>query len=200
MADRWIQPSRLLFVTGDEQLGQRDVVTVGDFWRWAINDLRDNTTRGMVAEFLVARAVGDLRERRENWANYDVVTPSGIRVEVKSSGRLRSWSQRQPARVTFGRILGRAWDPDAQQWGEKREIQADVFVFAIQTCTEPGRYDALDLSQWEFRVVSAARISPLATRSINLATLDRISPDRLYVAELREAVDTVHRENTSPTE
>jgi hypothetical protein len=28
--------------------------TVSDFWRWAFSDLRDNTTRGILAEFLVA--------------------------------------------------------------------------------------------------------------------------------------------------
>lgn len=199
MADRWIRPSRMLFVSGDERSG-RPGVTVSDFWRWALNDLRDDSTRGVLAEFVVARALGDLSERRERGANYDVLTPSGIRVVVKSRGRLQSWSQTQPSRVTFGRILGRAGDPDGHEWHKKPEIQTDVFVFAIQTCTEPGRYDPFDLSQWEFRVVSAARISPLATRSLSLATLDEIAPDRLYVAELREAVETVHLENIRSTE
>ena len=35
--------------------------TVADFWRWAFSDLRDNTTRGILAEFLVAKAVGDTK-------------------------------------------------------------------------------------------------------------------------------------------
>ena len=29
-----------------------------DFWRWAFSDLRDNTQRGVLAEFLVALALG----------------------------------------------------------------------------------------------------------------------------------------------
>ena len=92
----------LPFLTGDERLGSIDV-TVSDFWRWAFNDLRDNTTRGVLAEFLVARALGDVSDRRVGWANYDVLTPSGIRVEVKSSGRLQSWSQRPGTRTPNSR-------------------------------------------------------------------------------------------------
>jgi hypothetical protein len=29
--------------------------TVAHFWRWAFSDLRDNTTRGILAEFLAAK-------------------------------------------------------------------------------------------------------------------------------------------------
>jgi len=29
-----------------------------DFWRWAFSDLRDNITHGILAGFLVAKAVG----------------------------------------------------------------------------------------------------------------------------------------------
>lgn len=28
-----------------------------DFWRWSASDLFDNTTRGLLAEFLVAKAI-----------------------------------------------------------------------------------------------------------------------------------------------
>jgi hypothetical protein len=31
-------------------------------------------------------------------------------------------------------------------------------VFSVQTCKDPQRYDALDLSQWEFYVVAAERV------------------------------------------
>ncbi|MFD5893696.1 MULTISPECIES: hypothetical protein [unclassified Streptomyces] len=32
--------------------------TLSDFWRFAMSDLRTNTVRGYLAEFLVARAMG----------------------------------------------------------------------------------------------------------------------------------------------
>ncbi|HSS10944.1 MAG TPA: hypothetical protein VLL25_13730, partial [Acidimicrobiales bacterium] len=62
--------------------------TVADFWRWAFSDLRDNTTRGILAEFLVAKAVGDEREVRIGWDNFDAQAQDGIAIEVKCSAFL----------------------------------------------------------------------------------------------------------------
>jgi hypothetical protein len=41
--------------TGD---GSPAGVTLLAFWQWAMSDLTNNATRGLVAEYLVARAVG----------------------------------------------------------------------------------------------------------------------------------------------
>lgn len=190
----WIQPTELRRLTGTERFNGLDA-TVGDFWGWAFNDLRDNTTRGVLAEFFVARALGDVSERRVAWANYDVLTRTGVRVEVKSSGRLQSWSQPRPSAPVFGRITGRAWDPETNEWSTTRVIRADVFVFALQTCSDPTAYDVVDLAQWEFMVASASRLAPLATRSISLATLHRIGCPSISFAELSRAVEDAHHEN-----
>jgi hypothetical protein len=40
---------------------------VSDFWRWAFSDLRDNTVRGVVAEFIVAAALDRTATRRKGW-------------------------------------------------------------------------------------------------------------------------------------
>lgn len=156
--------------------------------------MRDNTTRGVLAEFLVARALADASKRREGWAYHDVLTPTEIRVEVKSSGLLQSWSQKRLSTPVFSRLTGRAWDPNTTEWGETREIRADVFVFAIQTCTEPSQYDVLDLAQWEFYVVPAEAIGTVAARSINLATLRRVAPACVSIEDLPGAVEAAHRD------
>jgi hypothetical protein len=60
--------------------------TLHDFWRWNESDLLSNATRGVLAEFLVATAIGiDIRKCREEWAAYDLETPEGIKIEVKSA-------------------------------------------------------------------------------------------------------------------
>ena len=46
---------------GDEQIhhsGQPIGSTVGDYWQWACSDLLMNTERGVLAEYLVALALG----------------------------------------------------------------------------------------------------------------------------------------------
>src|SRR5689334_1809608 len=86
-------------LTGEEEI--LPGATVRDFWAWALGDLRLNANRGMLAQFLVARAVGDVRPRDDGWGNFDVLTPEGIKVEVKSSGYLQSWRQTRPSRIVF---------------------------------------------------------------------------------------------------
>jgi hypothetical protein len=81
--------------------------TVREFWAFAMSDLRMNNVRGYLAEFLVAKAVGATGSRVE-WDAYDVLTPDGIRVEVKSAGHLQVWAQRRLSRISFGSMKGRS--------------------------------------------------------------------------------------------
>jgi hypothetical protein len=64
-----ISPSRK---TGAEPLtasGEPAGVTVADFWGWSRSDLLDNTERGVLAEFIVATALGAPTDGiREGWA------------------------------------------------------------------------------------------------------------------------------------
>lgn len=61
-----------------------------DFWRWAHSDLMGNAERGILAEYLVACALNIPRNVRGLWDRYDLITPEGITIEVKSSGYLQS--------------------------------------------------------------------------------------------------------------
>jgi hypothetical protein len=54
--DRIIRPEQLVPLDGNEALGPS---TVLDFWQWALGDLRMNNARGYLADFLVAKALGD---------------------------------------------------------------------------------------------------------------------------------------------
>ncbi|HVM14406.1 MAG TPA: hypothetical protein VM287_08765 [Egibacteraceae bacterium] len=166
-APGWLRPTPATPLTGAERFDGVDA-TVADFWRWAFSDLRENTTRGILAEFLVARAVGAAATLRKSWDNFDVLTPSGVRVEVKSSGYLQSWPQAQVSRIGFGKLAGLSWDENTGAFGEQREVRADVFVFAVQTCTDHAAYDALDVAQWEFYVVPAAAIRGAGYRSASV--------------------------------
>jgi hypothetical protein len=72
----WLIPKLVIRLTGDERFSD-DVSSVLDFWRWAFSDLRTNIVRGVLAEYLVARAVGDGSPLREAWDNWDVTTRPG---------------------------------------------------------------------------------------------------------------------------
>lgn len=81
-----------------------------DFWRFALSDFRMNNTRGYLAEFLVAKAVGATSGRVE-WDAFDVLAPSGARIEVRSSAYLQVWDQRRPSRIVFSGLTGRTRSP-----------------------------------------------------------------------------------------
>ena len=76
--------------------------TVSDFWRWSGSDLLSNTWRGIVAEFLVAKALGLTNKVRLEWDTVDLVTPDGVKIEVKSSAYLQIWDQKIHLAVKFG--------------------------------------------------------------------------------------------------
>jgi hypothetical protein len=161
--------------------------SVVDFWRWAFSDLRDNTVRGVVAEFLVAAALGRTHIRRKGWANHDVETDSGIRVEVKASGYLQGWAQAKHSQLSFGRVAALTWDEDTNEFGAAPEVRADVFVFAVQACKEHAIYDALDVGQWQFYVVGADHVRDCGYKSVSIAWVRRFA-DPVTFDELAAAI------------
>lgn len=81
--------------TGSERFhtgGSEVDFDVLDYWRWSSSDFVSNVTRGVLAEYIVARAVGvSTAEIRDEWAMYDLETPDGITIEVKSAAYVQSW-------------------------------------------------------------------------------------------------------------
>ncbi|MGO9322080.1 MAG: hypothetical protein ACLQBY_14935 [Solirubrobacteraceae bacterium] len=86
-----------------------------------------NIVRGILAEFLVAQAVGDPSLLREAWDNWDVTTVTGIKVEVKSSAYLQSWNQRKLSSIVFTGVTGRAWSADTNELAAERSLRAEVY-------------------------------------------------------------------------
>ena len=91
--DDLLQPRELQRLQGDEELG--DGQSVLDFWRWALGDLRMNTARGYLVEYLVAKALNDKSPVRVEWGPYDVEAAGGTRDEIKTAGYLQSWATKK---------------------------------------------------------------------------------------------------------
>lgn len=63
-----------------------------EFLAWAYDDLLANTTRGVLAEYIVARALGIGDTKRLEWDRCDLYI-DGVGVEVKSSACVQTWEQ-----------------------------------------------------------------------------------------------------------
>jgi hypothetical protein len=187
----WLIPKAVERLTGEERFSGSEL-SVGDFWRWAFSDLRTNIVRGILAEFLVAQAVRDPSPLREAWDDWDVTTDTGIKVEVKSSAYLQSWSQRKLSSIVFSGLTGRAWSADTNEQAAERTLRADVYVFALHTCREPDQYDPLKLEDWQFRVMSVRDLAQHDRRSVTLGFLEEHAPTVHTLDGLHGAVEAAH--------
>lgn len=171
--------------------GQPTSLTLLDFWRWSTSDLVSNATRGVLAEFLVAIALGiPIDTPREEWAAWDLTTPEGIKVEVKSAAYVQSWSQKELSKITFNTPKTRAWDAETNRQNADARRQADVYVLALLKHQNKATIDPLNLDQWEFFVLPTSVLNERtrSQHSITLPSLLRIHGPGMKHAGLREAV------------
>lgn len=185
MEAEWFSAPPAPVLTGAERFTGCDAA-VADFWAFAMSDLRMNNVRGYLAEFLVSRAVGATGTRVE-WDSYDVLSPDGIRIEVKSSAHLQVWDQRRLSRIVFSGLKGRTWTP---QGGESPEatFNADVYVFCVQGAKSHEQYDPLDVRQWQFYIVTRNALVRLGYRSLSLAALLTVTDGPVEYADLARAI------------
>ena len=91
--------------TGEERLsffGSDAGCCLQDFWKWCGSNVLSNAVRGKFAEFIVGMAVGaDMKSVRDEWGRYDVLSASGVRIEVKSASYIQTWGQRKYSSVSF---------------------------------------------------------------------------------------------------
>jgi hypothetical protein len=162
-----------------------------DFWEWSSSDLVSNVTRGRLAEYLVHRAV-DTREQtvRSEWDAFDLTTPEGIRVEVKSAAYIQTWHQHQLSKVVFRTPKTRSWSAETNVLEESSRRQAEVYVFALLHHTDKESIDPLNLRQWTFYVVptSALDARVRSQHSITLKSLQALCPEPTPFEGLANAI------------
>jgi hypothetical protein len=160
------------------------------FWRWLASDLAGNALRGVLAEYLVAKALAARGAVRTEWDACDLVTEAGIRVEVKCAAYLQSWSQPTLSRIEFDIASKRGWDAATNASVDNPCRSADVYVFALLAHRDKATLDPLDLTQWEFYVASRRALDAMfgAQKSIALSSLKRLVPHSVSHDQLHAAV------------
>ena len=166
-----------------------------DFWKWSVSDLVSNATRGRFAEFIVGTALNvDLTKIREEWGAYDLETPEGIKVEVKSSSYLQSWFQKELSSIYFNIRKSRIWNEKTGKYSEVPSRESDVYVFCLLNHKDKTTVDPLNLDQWEFFVLSTSEIDNYkhSCKSITLNTLQKLTKGVSY-DNLRDTVIKQHK-------
>jgi hypothetical protein len=178
-------------LTGQEQLsgaGAGDG-TLLDFWRWAFGDLRLNDVRGVFGEWLVAQLLGMALPPRSSWDAYDLVTRKGIKIEVKTTAFIQAWRPDRPTKApSFGGLCGRCLNPDTCLYADQPTYNADLYVFCLQIETDAARWDALDLAQWRFFLLTRDVIEQRGCKSLSLSAL-RTFANEMTATEFQAAAN-----------
>ncbi len=160
------------------------------FWQWGFSNITDNTIRGIIAEYLVAQAVGSTQKVRETWASYDLIDANGITIEVKSAAYLQSWVQKSYSPISFKCRETYGWDSSTNIYDTNKARQAQVYVFAVLTHKCKDTLNPLDVSQWQFYVISTNKLNLVLRnqQSISLTTLKKMVDKPISYPELNEAI------------
>jgi hypothetical protein len=163
---------------------------LADFWRWSVSDLVSNATRGRLAEFIVAKALGiSIDIVRDEWQAFDLETSAGLKIEVKSAAYIQSWKQRTLSSIQFLTRKTSVWNQETNETSEAK-WQADVYVFALLAHQDKLTIDPLDVRQWQFYVLPTRVLDgrERSQHSITLKTLEKLSGKPVDYFHLADAV------------
>ncbi len=184
--------------TGEEPLCFKNKslnFTLLDFWKWSVSDILSNATRGRLAEFIVATAMGiDVTNVREEWDAYDLITSNGIKLEIKSAAYIQSWYQQVFSKISFSIKLAHCWNTETNKLSVTAKRHADVYVFCLLKHEDKKTINPLNLDHWDFYVLSTTEINNYtrSQRSITLKSLQRLTQVVVY-DEIKNAVQSKHK-------
>ena len=161
-----------------------------DFWKWSISDLISNATRRTLAEFIVGMAMGiDLSTVREEWDAYDLETEDGIKIEIKTSAYLQTWSQKNYSKIIFSIKPTYFWNAKTNKTSRIKSRPSDIYVFCLLKHKDKKTVNPLKLEQWIFYVVSTEKINEIFgnKKSIQLNSIEKITEFVNY-NELKEKI------------
>ena len=153
--------------------------SLAEFWMAAAAELHDDYSKSIFAHWLVGTLLGlPMRSvLRAIQAGGELALPGKAVIEVRAASVLGSWNLAGPAESTKPvtdptKIVFRGLRGAAGVAASLARLASGQVVFCFQSERDPAKWDAWDLSQWEFYVVPRTLLSHVdAGDSITLARL-----------------------------
>ena len=163
---------------------------LNDFWQWSASDLLNNTQRGVLAEFIVAKALDiETYSPRLDWEPYDLLFRGNLRIEVKASAYVQSWSQTADSKLRFSIRPTQVRDGEAGR-SEDKIRQSDMYIFCVFAEKDRAHADPMNLDKWEFYPVLTREINEMleAQQTASMSTILGLHPEAYDYGSLLDAV------------
>ena len=169
----------------------KEQFSVLDYWRFEFSNLVSLPSFYSIAEFLVAKAIGNTKaENSGYWTAYDM-SYKNQRVEIKSSVYVHPWNKTRVSEVRSFSIeptKNSYWSSEDKGY----ERQNDLYVFCLNTNKEIDKVDPLNIDFWEFYVVPTFVINEYANpmqKSISYRVVKRLSGGGVSYSGLKDKID-----------
>lgn len=188
-----IKPTRK---SGEEALLSPDgmqISSLADFWQWAYSDLISNAERGALAEYIVACALGVNNTTRTSWDKYDLLSKKGVAVEVKTSGYLQTWEQKELSKLVFGIQPTYGWDSQTNTYDTVQQRQSDIYVFCVHKHQDQETIDPLQLTQWDFYLMPTKQLNEKfgSQKTVSLSVLQKAGAELCSYDQLCTRIHTL---------
>jgi len=162
--------------------GKPLTVKLKHFWQWSASDLMSNASRGLLAKYLVAKALGLADGVRNECAPFDLETKDGMKIEVKSFSPFQSGSQGR-SKLSSGIRPAHSGKEATGKFDEEIEHQADVYVLCVlgDRETDKDKVDPLNLDQWDFYVMKASLLNEESPMQMTIGEASLSKPDLIQV-------------------
>ena len=174
------------FISENQQLD----FDLNSFWSWSSSELLGNTLRGVLAEYIVSKDVGCTAKIRDEWDAYDLVSPNGVKIEVKSSSYLQSWYQNEYSKISFGIQPTYGWDASNNSRSSEQKRQSDVYVFCVLSHKSKETVNPLNLDQWVFYILPTKVLNEKfpTQKTLSLSSLLKLNPSQVKYGEIHHAI------------
>ena len=123
---------------------------------------------------------------RIEWDSYDLITKSGIKIEIKSASYIQSWKQKKYSEIKFGiaPTKGEATNP---QYDGKYRRWSDFYIFCSLSHKDQKTINPMDLNQWTFYVLKTEILNNHKPdqKTIGLNSLTKLNPTKCDYNELK---------------
>lgn len=161
-----------------------------EFWSWSQSDVLSNSLRGILAEFIVAKALDIPLTTRVEWDAFDLLTEDGLKIEIKSSAYLQTWKQEKLSKISFNIAPTLGWNAETNKYSSEIKRQADVYVFCLLHHQDKTTVNPMDMDQWSFYAVPTQTLNELypTAKSIGINKLTKIAKAISY-SDLKKCIN-----------